>query len=191
LRFANAYSVNDVIMYHNGQIVTIEEATLQYHEALEIEYWDCKVVGALKQQIFRVVDPNSKMMFNDKLKAIISLAKEAQRNKDGYKAKQYWQAFFQTRDMFADVQYIFSSTIHKLQGSTYDTSYVDIFSLVDNEYLSDDEKYRLTYVAITRARKNIKIFIPKFDADNDEQKVLNSVQKHNKIDNMLKNIFFK
>ena len=93
--------------------------------------------------------------------------------------------------MFADVQHVFSSTIHKLQGSTYDTSYVDIFSLVDNEYLSDDEKYRLIYVAITRARKNIKIFISKFDTDIEEQKIINSVQKHNKIDNMLKNIFLK
>jgi ATP-dependent exoDNAse (exonuclease V) alpha subunit len=191
LRFLNAYVVNDVVMYHNGQTVTIEEAILRYHKTLEIEYWDCKVVGALQQQVFRVVDPNSNMVFNDKLKQIVSFAKEAQKNKDGYKAKQYWQAFFQTRDMFANVQYIFSSTIHKLQGSTYDTSYIDLFSLVDNEYISDDEKYRLAYVAITRARKNIKIFIPKFNTDNEEQKIVNSVEKHHKIDNILENIFAK
>ena len=177
-------------MYHNGQIVTIEEATLQFHETLGIEYWDCKVVGASEQQIFRVVDPDSKLIFNDKLQAIIKLAKQAQKDKEGYKAKQYWKAYFQTRDMFANVQYIFSSTIHKLQGSTYDDSYIDIFSLVDSNYLSDDEKYRLTYVAITRARKNIKIFIPKFNANgfDEEQRVINAVQKHNEIDDMLRNI---
>ena len=51
----------------------------------------------------------------------------------------------------------------KLRGSTYDTAYIDLFSLVGNRYLSDDEKYRLIYVAITRASQNVKIFIPSFE----------------------------
>ena len=189
LRFLDAYSVNNVNMYHNGQIITIEEATPHFHETLEIKYWDCKVVGAFSQQVFRVVDPSSKLVFNDKLNKIAKLAKKAQKMKNGYKAKQYWEVFFETRDMFANVQYIFSSTIHKLQGSTYDDSYIDLFSLADHNFISDDYKYRLTYVAITRARKNIKIFISKFDELREERKVIDVIKKHNQIDQMLKNIF--
>ncbi len=187
LRFLDSYSVSNVNMYHNGQVVTIEEATLKFHEYLQIEYWDCKVVGASEQQIFRVVDPGSVMIFNDKLQAIIKLAKSSQY---GLERKKYWNAYYSTRDMFANVQYIFSSTIHKLQGSTYDSSYIDLFSLADHCYISDDEKYRLTYVAITRAREHIKIFIPKIDIDGNamESLIIDSVKKHNEVDNLLKNI---
>lgn len=185
LRFLDSYSIGNINMYHNGQIVTIEEAILKYHESLEIEYWECKVVGALEQQVFRVVEPSSLTIFNDKLRAIANLAKSS---KLGLDKKKYWNAFYETRDMFANVQYIFSSTIHKLQGSTYDTSYIDLFSLVDQNYLSDDEKYRLSYVAITRARKHIKIFIPKIDIDGNSI-AFNSAKEHSKIDNLLKNIF--
>jgi len=192
LRFLDSYSASNINLYHNGQIVTLEQAELSYHDSLEIEYWKCKVVGANTQQVFRVVDPKSQLVFNDKLKNLIHLAKQAQKNKLGMQAKQYWEAYFYTRDMFAKVQYIFSSTIHKLQGSTYDDIYIDLFSLVDNPSMSDDDKYRLTYVAVTRARKNIKIFIPYFDDTAtypERQKTINVVQKHNEIDNMLKNIF--
>ena len=79
--------------------------------------------------------------------------------------------------MFANVQYIYSSTIHKLQGSTYETCYVNVYDLITNDFMSLDEKYRLLYVAITRASKDIKIFMPgikKYDAINTH-KMLSSI----------------
>ena len=187
LRFKDSYNINEITLYHNGQEVTIEEATLKYQDSLQIEYWDCKVIGEPDQQIFRVVDPTSMKVFNDKLKFLANLAK-----KEKYRPskQKLWKIFYATRDMFANVQYIFSSTIHKLQGSTYDDTYIDLFSLVDNAYMSDDEKYRLTYVAITRARNDIKIFMPSFTQTVDTIKSrLNTIENHNKTDDMLKDIF--
>ena len=64
--------------------------------------------------------------------------------------------YFKLRDAFADIQYVFASTIHKLQGSTYNTDYIDLASLINNSRIPVDLKYRLAYVAITRARKQIK-----------------------------------
>ena len=157
LRFNNAYSVKEITLYHNGQIVEIQSAELKYQESLDIYFWECKAYGP----IFRVVDPASLKKFNEKLSYI---AKEAKRAKFP-KRQELWQAFYQVRDMFADVQYVHASTIHKLQGSTYDISYVDLFSLINNPYLSNDEKYRLAYVAITRARNDVKIFLPQKDAN--------------------------
>ena len=181
LRFLDAYTVNDVTIYHNGQEILLDYAVKKYHEKLEIYYWECKSVNVIEQQIFRVVDPISEKTFNDKLHVLSNMAKKTpfpDRNK-------MWKIYYDVRNMFANVQYIYSSTIHKLQGSTYETCYVNVYDLITNDFMSYDEKYRLLYVAITRASKDIKIFMPgikKYDAINTH-KMLNS------IDDELNNIF--
>jgi ATP-dependent exoDNAse (exonuclease V) alpha subunit len=71
-----------------------------------------------------------------------------------------WENFFALKEFFADVKYTFASTIHKLQGSTYETVYIDLFALANNKYIEMDQLYRLVYVAMTRASKDIKILIP-------------------------------
>jgi len=177
LKFNNAYSAKGVTLYYNGQIVQIDSAKLNYHDSLGIYYWECKAYGPT----FRVVDPTSLKIFNDKLSIIAKKAKQA-----NYPEKRkLWKIFFEVKDMFADVQYIYASTIHKLQGSTYDVSYVDLFSLSNNDYISDDEKYRLAYVAVTRARKDVKIFLPKMQTDQD-MKNIDMEQNFNEIDTLLK-----
>ena len=183
LRFKEAYSVNDISLYHNGQIVELQSALLKYHDTLDINFWECREVGALDQQIFRVLEPASIKVFNDKLKLIVSTAKKAQHpNK-----KELWKTFYAVRDMFADVQYVHASTIHKLQGSTHDVAYIDLFSLSDNRYMSDDEKYRLTYVSITRASEDIKIFMPRFEVLN-KKALVNVADEFDAIDDILKNL---
>lgn len=183
IRFKEAYSVNDISLYHNGQIVELQSAILKYHETLAINYWECRDIGALEQQVFRVIDPASITVFNDKLKAIIAMAKKAQQPKK----KQIWETFYAVRDMFADVQYVHSSTIHKLQGSTHEVAYIDLFSLSDNKYMSDEDKYRLAYVSITRASKDIKIFMPRFEIVN-KKVMINVVNEFDAIDNILKKL---
>ena len=188
LRFKEAYSVRDVTLYHNSEIVTLETAEWKYHDQLQIEYWEAKDVNSPKQQIFRVVDPESRSVFNEKLTAIAKKAKQSKFPDN----KKYWKAFFGVRDMFADVQYIYASTIHKLQGSTYETAYIDLFSLVNNSYMSMSEKYRLVYVAVTRASKDIKIFIPAFNSNTgymgNARDDIDMVENFNIIDTMLEDI---
>ena len=185
IRFKEAYSVNDISLYHNGQVVVLASAILKYHETLDINYWECRDVGAMEQQIFRVLEPTSIKVFNDKLKSIVASAKRAQHPRK----KELWQTFYAVRDMFADVQYVHSSTIHKLQGSTHDVAYIDLFSLSDNRYMSDEEKYRLTYVAITRASADIKIFMPMFEVFN-KKPLLNIANEFDAIDDVLKKLDF-
>ena len=191
LRFSDTYSVKDITLYHNGQEIKLQSATLMYHETLQIDYWECQAINSPQQQIFRVVDPTSMKVFNDKLTFIANKAK-----KTGWpERKKLWFAFYQVRDMFANVQYIFSSTIHKLQGSTYDVSYIDMFSLAHNNYMSNDEKYRLLYVAVTRAKKDVKFFVSAFEEnstsiENKYTKIVDVRENHASIDNMLKEIVF-
>lgn len=183
IRFKEAYSVNDISLYHNGQVVELASAVMKYHESLSINYWECRDVGALEQQIFRVIEPTSLKVFNDKLKVIVSSAKSAPASHK----KELWKTFYAVRDMFADVQYVHSSTIHKLQGSTHDVAYIDLFSLSENRYMSDDEKYRLAYVAITRASQNIKIFMPRFEVFN-KKPLINIADEFDAIDDVLKKL---
>ena len=119
------------------------------------------------------------------LKLIVATAKKAQHPRK----KELWQTYYAVRDMFADVQYVHASTIHKLQGSTHDVAYIDLFSLSDNRYMSDEEKYRLTYVAITRASKDIKIFMPRFEVTN-KKVLVNVADEFDAIDDILKKLEF-
>ncbi|MDQ7060871.1 MAG: AAA family ATPase [Sulfurimonas sp.] len=191
IRFKDAYTVGDITIYHNGEELELGSAELKYHDSLHIEYWECKSIYAAEQQVFRVVNPDSEAVFNQKLQALATKAKQAKFPNN----KKLWKLYYETRNMFANVQYIHASTIHKLQGSTYDVSYIDMFSLANNHYMSDEEKYRLVYVAITRASQDIKIFISAFDRMSDEhgtvnrQKIegTNTLKQLHEIDDILKN----
>lgn len=183
LRFLDGYTVNDVTIYHNGQEIELDYAVKKFHETLEVYYWECKSLNVIDQQIFRVVDPISLKTFNEKLQFLSNKAKKTpypDRNK-------MWKIYYDVRNMFANVQYIFSSTIHKLQGSTYEVSYINVYDLITNDNMSLDEKYRLLYVAITRASKEIKIFMPGIK----KEKSVNTHELFNSIDENLNDLFRK
>jgi len=188
VRFIDAYSLNDVSLYHNGQIVELQSAILKYHESLEINFWECKSVNSSEQQFFRVVESKEIHKFNEKLSYIANKAKKTWDKKE---RKELWEVFYKVRDMFANVQYIHASTIHKLQGSTHDVAYVDLFSLINNPYMSDDEKYRLAYVSITRARYDVKLFMsnPTQYENIIKADIVDAVAEFSKIDEMLDKLY--
>ena len=158
IRFKDAYIVDDVTLYYNSQEIVIKEAVKKYHDSLEVEYWECKPEYIIEDSLFRVIEPKSKAVFNTKLDV---LAKMAKNEKNYEERKKLWGLFYKVKDMFANIQYIFSSTIHKLQGSTYSTVYIDLNSLINNSKIDMEEKYRLSYVAVTRASKDIKLLFAK------------------------------
>ena len=159
--FQSAYSISGVLKYANNDEITLSYAEKKHSDILGIDYWECKDADETgTQEIIKIVDPQSLSRFNDKLDAV---AKMARKERDYKKRKKMWENFFALKEFFADVKYTYASTIHKLQGSTYETVYIDLFSLSNNRYLNFDQLYRLVYVAITRAAKDIKILIPEFD----------------------------
>jgi len=187
IKFKSLYALNDITLYVNEEIVVLESVELKYNEVLDIYYWECKAVNKTEQQKFLIVAKESINTFNKKLTYIKQLA---YKEKDNDKKKEFWQIYFATRDTYANVQYVFASTIHKLQGSTYDSIYIDLFSIVNNANISIDEKYRLAYVAITRARYSAKIFISATNNEPLEQKSEIDIKEYNKnLNEKLKNIF--
>jgi hypothetical protein len=146
---------NQRILFQNGEEVIINKAELFFDEELEIYYWECLPLGRSYLSSFRVIDPNSMEKFNEILNDYAYFARTA-----NYHQKfEWWDKYFKLRDFFSDVQYVFASTIHKLQGSTYETVYFDLSSLLNNRNLSKNFIFRLVYVAITRAKKCVKILL--------------------------------
>ena len=155
----------------------LSSATKVYYETLKIEFWDCKDLNGLP---FKVIDPNSKGRFE---MALNMLAKSAKFEKDYKERSKKWKKFFDLKEVFVDVKYIYASTIHKLQGSTYETVYIDLREI---EKMSDkDMMYRLLYVAITRASKDVKVLLP-----NNENEELSQYQNSvlNSLDLEFKNL---
>ncbi len=149
LRFKKSYGVNT---YQNGEEVIIQTATFLHDEALGIRYWECSVLG---RGNFLVVDPVSQYRFE----SILEDYRQEALKQEPHKRKKYWQEYYDFKGTFAEVQYVFASTIHKLQGSTYDVAYIDLKSFANYWMISDNMKYRLAYVAITRASKKVKILL--------------------------------
>jgi len=170
--FQDSYTINEKVLYHNGDIVTITYARKDYLGALDIYYWCCKSKSG---QDFNVVDPKS----TKKFEFILSqMAKEAKAEKNYQKRKDLWATFFQTKGLFANIKYNFASTMHKLQGSTYESVYIDLMNLDYLEKTNKDELFRLLYVSLTRASKNIKILIPNFNDEDKMKSLEDNIIKH-------------
>jgi len=67
-----------------------------------------------------------------------------------------WPNYFAIKQEWLDLRPIFASTVHKSQGSTYDTVYIDLTDIGKCNIASDVA--RLLYVAITRASKKVVLY---------------------------------
>lgn len=70
-----------------------------------------------------------------------------------YKSHRLWKDFFAVKNFFADIRLPYACTVHKSQGSTYHTVFVDVYDICKNQ--SRDEVAKLMYVAATRASHQI------------------------------------
>jgi hypothetical protein len=90
--------------------------------------------------------PENFQKAKDLLKAI---AAEARATKD----KSLWRKFFGIKETWLDLRAVYASSIHKSQGSTYDTVFLDLPDIGKNWNANDVA--RLMYVGITRAAKKV------------------------------------
>lgn len=77
---------------------------------------------------------------------VSTLVKQYSKNKD-------WHNYFETQEIFADLRPIHASTIHKAQGSTHNTVFIDLSDIGKNS--DKNEVARLLYVAATRASEQV------------------------------------
>jgi hypothetical protein len=67
-----------------------------------------------------------------------------------------WMEFWDQKQRFHDVDYAYSLTIHKSQGSTFQDVFVDVPSMLVNRNVV--ERNQLCYVAFTRAAKRLFLY---------------------------------
>jgi GTPase SAR1 family protein len=67
-----------------------------------------------------------------------------------------WPIYFKLRDTWLDLRAVYASTIHKSQGSEYDTIFLDLFDLSKCHIPSDVA--RMLYVGATRAKKQLVLY---------------------------------
>lgn len=162
VRFKESYEHQGTVLYFNGDEYKITSIEKSYHKKLAINFWKCNTISNYP---FYVVDTKNVDVYETNLQEIANKAKITPRGLD---KKRLWELFFKIKDFFAEVQYIYASTIHKLQGSTYEYVYIDLFSIINNsKNLNLEMIYRLIYVAITRASKDVRVLLPKSIFDNN------------------------
>ncbi len=67
--------------------------------------------------------------------------------------KKQWMSFWDYKQLFHEVSYAYSLTVHKSQGSTFQDVFVDVPNLMLNRKVT--ERNQLYYVAFTRAAKRL------------------------------------
>ncbi len=75
---------------------------------------------------------------------------------DNLARDKHWMAFWDLKQHFHDVDYAYSLTIHKSQGSTFQDVFIDVPSMRSNRNIV--ERNQLCYVAITRAAKRLFVY---------------------------------
>lgn len=92
-----------------------------------------------------------------------------------YKKLKDWKNFFELKNFFNDVRHTYACTVHKSQGSTYGTVFIDVHDIVKNRNIK--EVARLLYVAVSRASDRVILCI---DTSSMEQEVqmLNLLKIH-------------
>lgn len=67
-----------------------------------------------------------------------------------------WAAFFKLKEQYADLRPRDAATVHKSQGSTYDSVFVDLGNI--STCRQPDQVARMLYVALSRARNHIYLY---------------------------------
>lgn len=93
-----------------------------------------------------VIHPSDEMELMGDLE---DLANKARRD------PRMWGNFHQLKDLFADIKYCYAVTVHRSQGSTYETCIVDAENILRNRNKAERDK--LLYVACSRASKELLI----------------------------------
>lgn len=157
--FQEAVLEGEKVVFPNGAIVEVKKVNQGYDNTLNLSYWLCEDENERKFKVINNID-------NDKYQLLLETKiKEAKSGNSGYEKKLKWVEYYKLKEQYASIKFNYSSTIHKLQGSTYETVFIDIRKMqnlyrysknIDKEFL-----YRLLYVAVTRASKDINILIEK------------------------------
>lgn len=123
--------------------------TYEADDLSEWKVWELKVRSphAAFTRTLLVLHEDEQERYQNDLDRLKTLAKD-----DGSK----WGAYYDLRERFARVDYAYASTVHKAQGATFDTVFVDHRDL---QACRGPERQALLYVAVTRPARRLALLV--------------------------------
>ncbi len=145
--------------YHDGapviknseelRVTKVATTTFEADDMSEWKVWKLKVRSphAAFSRTVLVLHEDERERYKTELDRLRTLAKE-----NGAR----WSAFYELRERFARVDYAYATTVHKSQGSTFDTVFVDHRDL---QVCRGPERQALLYVAVTRPARRLALLV--------------------------------
>ena len=130
----------NVVMHTEAECTVVSAESGEYYA---VPCWILTVDYLGVEMVIRVLDNTQRKTYRSVV--------EAARQK-GIKDKN-WSLYFVLKEAFAEMRVAYATTVHKAQGSTYDSVYVHQQDLLRNP--NDYERGRLLYVAYSRARTGL------------------------------------
>jgi hypothetical protein len=140
-------TTNKPILDSKGRVLVTTDSIIQITDmdndpvmCMGVSCWEITFDGII---VYLPVNPNH-VTYRIRLASM-----EAKKTND-------WAEYFRIKDGFADLRPVHASTVHKSQGSTYRTAFIDLDDIGKNSKAS--EVARLMYVAVTRASERIVLY---------------------------------
>ena len=136
----------------SSEEVRVEKATETHYEAPNLstwKVWELKVRGLGEPATRRLVvlHEDEEERYENELQRRLDIAKAKSRK---------WKQYYRLRERFARVDYAYAMTVHRAQGSTFDTAFVDGR---DVSACRGPEQQALLYVAVTRPARRLALLV--------------------------------
>lgn len=135
-------TTNKPIVGHDGRTAYKTDEHGIITESFQTVVRDLDATGITLDDYARVYIPQDPTRLNSRLRA--------------FAQNKRWSDYFELKNLFGDVRPIHSSTVHKSQGSTYDSVYIDLTDIGRNH--NAEEVARMLYVAITRTSGKVFLY---------------------------------
>ena len=117
------------------------------------QYYNCLVRGDEDQEFWiHILHEKSERLYNIILQG---LSNNAIKEVDIKKKINKWKVYYRFMEQFAAVNYNYALTIHNMQGSTYENTFIVYNDIMRNN--RPDERKRILYTAVTRPKKLLYI----------------------------------
>jgi exodeoxyribonuclease-5 len=147
------------VMFTVGERLRIESTELKTDRILGFKYWSLDVINyeapqhERRRETINVIHSTYISQYRTELSNLANNAKKLIEFNPSNK-KTAWIPYFEFKKRFSWLRYIYATTVHCSQGSTFDNAFIlnnDMNILQWNHV----ERNKLKYVAFTRAKHNI------------------------------------
>lgn len=143
---------NGVPCIKNSEEVRVRAARIEQYEAEDLstwKVWRLKVRGIYDAwtRVIYVLHEDEHKRFEEELD---------RRRQAALDEPRAWKKYYALRERFARVDYAYATTVHRAQGSTFDTVFVDHRDL---RVCRGPERSALLYVAVTRPTRRLALLV--------------------------------